>query len=288
MPSPALAEEYSGTPSTFISPDKSLGFSITVPDHNTDVLFTLRVKSSRSWGAVGLGSNDMPGALYLMIYQNESGDNVTFSPRLSTGNHEPRRYDKLEYEVLEGTGVKDGWMTLSARCTEGCRSWNSDNIHGKGYIDHTKPDQDCIYAVGPKETLRSNSASADIRYHEEHGVFKIDLKRTEDTSYTEAPVIKDDAESDGATLQNSKSKLFDAKSTMHAALMTLAILVLYPIGIAILRVGRWARWHGVNQGVALIVVLAAFGLGVATSFKYQRVSDLPLIAQRAGRDCFVN
>lgn len=211
----------------------------------------------------------MPGALYLMIYQNEKGDNVTFSPRLSNGHHEPKYYEDVQYEALNGTGVKDGWMTLTARCID-CRNWNSNNVANKGYIDVNSPNQHAIYGLGPKERLRDDSPSAAIRYHESHGVFTIDMKRTRGAA--DLPVITDESESEGTKLDSQNSGLFDTKSTMHAALMTLAVLVLYPVGIAILRLGKWARWHGANQGVALIVVLAAFGLGVATSFKYQRVS----------------
>ena len=60
-----------------------------------------------SWGAVGLGSEDMDGALYLMIYMNEKGDNVTFSPRLANGHYEPKYYEDMELDILPGTGIFD-------------------------------------------------------------------------------------------------------------------------------------------------------------------------------------
>lgn len=233
----------------------------------------MRMRTSRSWGAIGLGSHDMPGALYFIMYLNEKGDNVTFSPRLAHGNYEPFFNPKMKWEYLAGTGVQDGWATVSFRCIE-CQNWDGGNSGRrrdiKGYLDLGSSSQKSIWALGPKQKLRSDSPSANLRYHESHGVFSIDMARTRGVA--DAPVLTDKSTTEGTTDVSHKTKLFDVKSSMHAALMTLALLVLFPLGIVLLRVGRWASWHGVNQTVALIIVLAGFGMGIATSFHYNRVS----------------
>ena len=257
--------------SVFVSPDGSLAFGLTVPDHdNSDLFFHLRVKTSRSWGAVGLGSDDMKGALYLMIYANEKGDNVTFSPRLAYGNYEPTAYDEIKYEVLEGTGIADGYMTFVAKCTEHCRSWPGGDSDGKGWLDVTSPSQKCIYGLGPKEGFYSNKKDASLKFHQEFGVFTIDLKRTQ--GQADPPVLTKDSKNEGTELNYNKRPQWDVKSTLHATFMCLAVLVLFPLGVAILRLGRWARWHGLNQGVAMLFLLAGFGMGIAASFHYRRVS----------------
>ncbi|OAR01522.1 hypothetical protein LLEC1_07202 [Akanthomyces lecanii] len=268
-PSFATAEDADNPSgqSTFISPDKDLGFAFTIGDEDVnDYFVTMRLRTSRSWGAVGLGSDDMPGALYFVMYLNDKADNVTFSPRLAYGNYEPYFYDEMRWEYLPGTGVKDGYATLSFRCIE-CQNWPGANS-GKGYLDLNSNSQKSIWAVGPRQKLRSDDQQAALRYHESHGVFSIDMARTKGVA--DAPALTDKSVDEGITQVEHATKLFDVKSSMHAALMTLAILVLFPLGIVLLRVGRWASWHGANQAVALIVVLAGFGMGIATSSHYNR------------------
>lgn len=66
---PALAAVDIDGQSTFVTESKELAFGFTVPSiHDDDIYFTLRVPTSVSWGAVGLGSAGMEKALILMIY----------------------------------------------------------------------------------------------------------------------------------------------------------------------------------------------------------------------------
>ncbi|EGX96425.1 cellobiose dehydrogenase [Cordyceps militaris CM01] len=269
VPSLAAADDADNPTgqSTFVSPDKDLGFAFTIGDEDVnDYFVTMRMRTTRSWGAIGLGSHDMAGALYFVMYLNAKGDNVTLSPRLAYGHYEPRFYDAMRWEYLPGTGVKDGFATLSFRCIE-CQNWPGADS-GKGYLDLNSNSQKSIWALGPRQKLHADDQRAPLRYHESHGVFSIDMARTKGTA--DAPVLTDKSVDEGITQVEHVTKLFDVKSSMHAALMTLAILVLFPLGIVLLRVGRWASWHGVNQAVALVIVLAGFGMGIATSFHYNR------------------
>ncbi|KAK8144545.1 hypothetical protein G3M48_005662 [Beauveria asiatica] len=269
VPSLATAEDADNPSgqSTFVSPDKDLGFAFTIGDEDVnDYFVTMRLKTTRSWGAIGLGSHDMAGALYFVMYLNEKGDNVTFSPRLAYGNYEPFFYDSMRWEYLPGTHVQDGYATLSFRCIE-CQNWPGADS-GKGYLDLNSNSQKSIWALGPRQKMHSDDQKAALRFHESHGVFSIDMARTKGAADT--PVLTDKSVDEGITQVEHATKLFDVKSSMHAALMTLAILVLFPLGIVLLRVGRWASWHGVNQAVALIIVLAGFGMGIATSAHYNR------------------
>ncbi|POR31845.1 Uncharacterized protein TPAR_07965 [Tolypocladium paradoxum] len=269
-PSPILAADKDNPPgqSTFVSPGGDLGFAFTVPDNgNSDIFFSLRVPTETSWGAVGLGSDDMKGALFLMIYRNEKGDNVTFSPRVAYGNYEPQLYPDVKFEVLNGTGVIDGYMVFNAKCSEHCRSWPAADSNS-GYIDVTSPNQKAVYAVGPKEAFGSDSPAADIKFHREYGVFTIDMKRTQGSP--DAPVLTKDSVSEGTTLDYRKTGRSDVKAALHATFMVFCIMAMFPFGVVVLRLGRWARWHGLNQTVAMVGVLAGLGLGVAASFNYQR------------------
>lgn len=235
----------------------------------SDVYFSLRVPTSRSWGAVGLGSDDMKGALFLMIYRNERGDNVTFSPRLAYGHYEPEFYPDVEYEVLDGTGVFDDHMVFNARCISHCRSWPARDSNS-GYIDVSSKNVKAIYAVGPKEGFQSNDPEEGIKFHEQYGTFTIDMKRTKGSPDT--PVLTDDSESIGTTLNSKKDGLSDWMATLHAVLMVFCIVALFPFGVILLKLGKLSRWHGLNQTVAMVGVLVGFAMGIVTSFKYQRAS----------------
>lgn len=279
-PRAVLAADKDNPPgqSTFVSPGGDVGFAFTVPDNdNSDIFFSLRVPTANSWGAVGLGSDDMKGALFLMIYRNERGDNVTFSPRVAYGNYEPQLYPDAKVEVLSGTGVVDGYMVFNAKCSEHCRSWPAGDSNS-GYIDVTSPNQKAVYAVGPRESFGSDSPGAGIKMHREYGTFTIDMKRTQGSP--DAPVLTKDSVSEGTSLDYRKTGRSDVKAALHATFMVFCIVAMFPFGVVLLRLGRWARWHGLNQTVAMVGVLAGLGLGVAASFNYQRVGFL------YGRSCF--
>ncbi|CAM1501092.1 Fc.00g102540.m01.CDS01 [Cosmosporella sp. VM-42] len=266
-----LAEEDPDNPngqSTFISPGGQVAFALTVPDHNNvDIYFNLRVPVGISWGAVGLGSEDMDGALYLMIYKNEKGDNVTFSPRLANGHYEPKYYEEMEIEVLNGTGIYDDHMVFVARCAKHCRSWPAGGSNS-GWFDVSSSSQKAIYAFGPKEGFASDRPTAPLKYHQEFGTFTIDSKRTQGVA--DAPVLTEESENEGTTLDSRQTGKSDWKTTLHGVVMIFCIVGMLPLGVVLLRFGGWVRWHGINQTVALVGVLGGFALGIATSFQYQR------------------
>jgi len=194
---------------------------------------------------------------------NEQGDNVTFSPRTSQGNYEPKYYPGFKYEVLPGTGLFDGHMVFSGHCTSGCQNWKG------GYIDVSDNNQKATYAAGPVEGFQSNDPKASVRYHATYGSFKIDMKRT--FGNADAPVLDDQSSSSGTTLDEAggggKS---DKKSIFHGVVMIFVFVGLMPFGIVLLRVGHWVKWHALNQFVAMIIAFGGAGLGVATSLLYQR------------------
>ncbi|KAL7814632.1 hypothetical protein V8C44DRAFT_36580 [Trichoderma aethiopicum] len=255
--------------STFILPDKSLAFAFTVPDNgNTDVYFSLRVSTKRSWGAIGLGSDDMPGALFLILYRSKNNrDNVTFSPRLAYGHYEPKYYPDLKFEVLDGTGVKDGYMTFNAVCNEHCRSWPAGGT-SKGYVDVSSPNQKAIYALGPKESFSDDEVDAGLKMHSEYGTFTIDMKRTQGRA--DLPVLTEDSVAEGTTLNSHSTGKFDWKAAAHAAFMVFSFMLLLPFGAILIRTEKLAKFHKFNQTFALSLVLGGFAFGILASFHYQR------------------
>jgi hypothetical protein len=256
--------------STFVSPDGDVAFAIDIGDNiNTEVYLSLRVKKDRSWGAVGLGSEDMPGALFLMVYKNRENNNVTFSPRLAYGHYEPYYWDELEYDILDDTGIIDDHMVVTIRCKSGCRSWPSRGGQ-RGYLDVSEHNSQAIFGFGPKEDFYSDNKEAPLKYHAGYGSFSIDIGRTEGKS--ELPSLSDSTKNVGSKLVYSKKAKPNWASPLHGVFMVLSIVFLMPVGVVLLRSGGWVKWHALNQTIATIGVLAGFGIGVANSFYYQRVS----------------
>lgn len=242
-----------------------------MPDNgNTDIYFSLRVSTERSWGAIGLGSNEMAGALFLILYRSDNNENnVTFSPRLAYGNYEPKYYPDLKFQTFNGTGVKDGYMTFNAVCNEHCRSWPAGGT-GKGYIDVSSPNQQAIYALGPKERFAGDDPNAGLKMHSEHGTFTIDMKRTQGSA--DVPVLTKDSVSEGTTLNSRSTGNYDWKAAAHASFMVFSFMFLIPLGSILIRTEKWAKLHKFNQTFALCLVLAGLAFGILTSFNYRRVS----------------
>ncbi|KAK7413427.1 hypothetical protein QQX98_007729 [Neonectria punicea] len=271
LPLPSvLAKDDPDNPSgqsTFISPKGNVGFALTIAENkDTELYFSIRAPMDVSWAAVGLGSDDMPGALYLIIYRDERGTGVTFSPRLAYGHYEPKYYDGLEYDVLNGTGIGKNYYTFTARC-KNCRNWASGDS-GRGYIDVSSSNSKSIYAYGPRESFQSSSYTAPLRYHQEFGTFSIDMKRTEGSA--EAPVLNDDSETSGAKLLTNTKAKANWKTPLHGALMIVCVAVLMPLGVVLLRSGLQAKWHALNQTIAMLGAFGAAALGIVNSFYYQR------------------
>ncbi|KAG6009059.1 hypothetical protein E4U21_003391 [Claviceps maximensis] len=273
-PAATLADD--ATPpgqSTFISPDNNVAFAFTVPQiddykYPEATFFSIRVPNKYSWGGVGLGSDDMKGALYFIIYQSDDGLNVTFSPRVAYDNSEPTYWPDMQYTVVENnTGVFQDYMYFTAMCTAQCRSWNRRDTNG-GWLDVSSPSQKAIYAIGPSEPLMSSSQSAPLKFHQEFGVFSIDMGRTRGAA--DAPVLNKDSQNEGTEFIARQTGKSDYKATLHGTFMIFSIIGMMNFGVVLLRACGWAKWHALNQCIATLGALSGLVLGVLTSLLYNR------------------
>lgn len=213
-----------------------------------------------------MGNDEMAGTLVLMAYASADAENVTFSPRLARSETEPQYYSGLEYETItNGTGlVNESTFVYSAVC-HNCRSWPNG-----GKIDVNDQAQKFIFATGPLGDLTTNNKRESVRKHDEHGIFTMDLQHATGEA---GPVTMDSTTiDDGATLVGKITESDrDWFAVFHAIIMIGCFVGLLPLGVLLLRFGKWVRWHGVNQGFALIAVIVGFGLGVKTGTLYNRV-----------------
>ncbi|KAK6951442.1 hypothetical protein Daesc_007977 [Daldinia eschscholtzii] len=177
-----------------------------------------------SWAAVGLGSDRMAGALVLLAYSSESGQNVTLSPRIASGHSEPVFTPEIKVDALDGTGLNNGTFIFNGRCTN-CRSW----LDGAGKIDVASKSQNMIYATGDTSTLKSDSFDAPLRMHYNYGTFTLDMVHA--TGPAGVPTI-DRSENSTlvATTQGlSKEGKKDVAALMHAIIM---VFVGFPLAQA--------------------------------------------------------
>lgn len=258
--------------SVFVSPSRSLAFGIHIPSQQgIDLVFSLQVATGLTWGAVGLGSHRMEHSLMLVLHASADGTNVTLSPRIAPrtgprGPHaEPEAYTAtdIRIEPLAGTGLGNGTMIYNGVC-RGCQ-----NFRG-GYIDFSSTAQAAIFATGPRGWILSDDRQAPLRFHDEFGTFTINMLEAQGSGGV--PVLSLNDETEGAQGGHYHDGKRNWASVFHAVIMVGTFVGLMPLGVLILRVGQWVRWHGANQALAMILVLVGMALGVYSSLWYNRVS----------------
>lgn len=253
--------------SHFVSPDNDLAFSLNVPSNSsTDLYFTMLLGGSLAWGAVGLGSSSMAGSLMLVMYASESGRNVTVSPRRATGHREPVFDPEIRIDALAGTGVVNGsTLVFRGRCAN-CRSWTRAKEGDTRRLDVGSTAAPFLYATGPDRPIRSDDPAQDLQMHYSYGTFAMDLVHATGPAGVPDPTGR----LEGTTLGISETGKSDKAAKAHAVLMIFTFVGLYPLGVLILRLGNWTRWHAGNQVLGLVLVIIAVGLGSRISATYNR------------------
>ncbi|KAI2746649.1 hypothetical protein DTO013E5_150 [Penicillium roqueforti] len=237
-------------------------FAINIPDGSTDLYFHMSGPTDYSWIAVGTG-NEMKDSLMFVIYSKANGENITFSPRLSSGEQEPVYSSSIKVDILNGTGISDNVMTVNARCSN-CTQWET------GSLDLKSTSQPWIFGLGPTGSsaamLRSNSQTANIERHSEYGIFTMDMVRATGgsgglpTSYTN---------STGSVLSKSITNDSNWPSIIHGLCLCGALILLMPAGVVLLRVApKSVRWHWINQTLssAIAIVGIIIGFYLSTMF----------------------
>jgi hypothetical protein len=224
----------------------------------------MQMPSAVTWGAIGLGSQTMNGALVLMMYADSTGENVTMSPRLSYDTTEPVYAPNIDIETLPGTGlINDTTYIFNGRCGN-CRTWDI------GSIDVRSEQQHMIYATGEIGWLRTDDVQYSLRRHSSYGDFTMDMVRA--TGPGQVPII---TPSPNVTLSGTAQGLSevgdkDVVAMLHAVLMVLCFVGLFPFGVLIIRLGTWVRWHWINNSIALLFFVLGSGLGFKISTSYNR------------------
>jgi hypothetical protein len=210
-----------------------------------------------------MGNDEMSGTLMWYAYKDSSGENVTFSPRLSSGHVEPSYSSGIDANVtvLAGTGISNGNYTVNAMC-HNCRTWKG------GSIDPTNTKAKFIFASGPNGDIKSNNKNANTKRHSSYGSFEMDL--TKAVGIKQVPVA---AFADSTGTKETEHKTDgDWAPALHACIMIFAFVGLMPVGVMILRILNSPRWHALNQTLSLALALIGSAMGIYIGTMYNRVS----------------
>lgn len=78
----------------------------------------------------------------------------------------------------------------------------------------------------------------------------------------------------GASAAEDTSNDFDAAAVIHAVVMSVAFVLIFPLGALLLRILENIRSHVITQSVAVILVIIGVGSGVVVSMEYNSVGVL--------------
>ena len=263
---------------------------------NGDVFFHMSGPKTHSWLGVGIGS-EMKNSFMIIAYPSSNGLNTTISPRLGTGHKEPSYNPSIEivkiyndtYAPNANTVTEHGTGTIiSHALCKNCSSWAT------GFLDTRSKTQPFIFALGPNKTFGSDSLEASIPRHEFRGKFTMDM--TQATNYTgwygrvPAPNVPDFKfpPSDTDFANAGASAVFDDVTVsnhmpgVHAALMCVTFLLIFPVGALVMQFLKRALWHAAVQVIGFVAVFAAFGVVIPIARQYNKVctTRIPAIVRR--------
>lgn len=240
-----------------------------------NIYFQITAPDSYSWVGIGTGRG-MSDANIFIMYANGDG-NVTISPRQAPGEVMPTVVaNGADLTLLDGSGVSNGVMTANVRCSN-CESWKSSTL------DLAGASTNWIAAWRQGSALNSQDVSERITQHSDTDEFVVNLSQASVTSDSN-PFSGENASTGGgsntgtgsgsgsgsnsgsnnggAVSQPESTGASDAVLLAHGVCLTIAFVVLYPLGAILMPLlGKWLV-HAVWQVVALLLMWAGFGLGV--------------------------
>jgi hypothetical protein len=248
-------------------PETDVCFSINVPEQSAnsgsgDIYFQLSAPTTYSWVGLAQGTM-MSNANMFLMYSSADGQNVTLSPRTTSGHVMPTHNDAADVSLLEGSGISSGRMVANVRCGN-CDKWDTGSM---SLQDSTS---NWLYAHLQGSPIDSDDMNALISQHGREGAFQWDLSQATGGSDTNPFTSAATTSSPNATGgQNSwmrlSSQVQDRFIQAHGTLASIAFVAVFPIGAILVRLAsfRQLAWtHGGLQIFGYAVFIAAAGIGI--------------------------
>ncbi|OJD36665.1 uncharacterized protein BKCO1_10000167 [Diplodia corticola] len=259
------------------SSDGNLTFSLTATNNNgaVDLYMHLSGPDQWQWVAVGVGAQ-MKDALIFLLYHSSDGNNVTFSPRVATGENEPSYRSSIDCFVYEGddtpsVGILQDSTSDGDRYSVNAHCRDVKSAAPEASLDLSDKSQPFIYAIGPmSHDLHSNSRSAGIRRHLYYGGFTMDMTAATEANTTVAGTAFG-MDMKGATMGGRLHGDDGGRgSGTHAVVMCGTFLFIFPLGVVLLRGFERVQLHAGTQAGGFVVICAGSGLGIWISGFYNK------------------
>ncbi|TIA16481.1 CBD9-like protein [Aureobasidium pullulans] len=141
----------------------------------------------------------------------------------------------------------------------------------------TSTNQPFIFALGPTgSAISSDSTSESIRQHSMYDSFTLDMQQAS-FSGSDTPALSPSsgaASSDSGSGSASSSSSSDTAMSsggsntynmVHGIFMSIAFVILFPLGVLVLRLGHSVIGHGIIQALAYCFVIVGLGTGIYLS-----------------------
>lgn len=227
------------------------------------------------WVAMGIGGQ-MAGATIFLVYADGAG-NVTVSVRDGGPGHvEPQLDSALQagLTLLEGSGIVGKNMVANILCTT-CKLQSSSTATSSDWI--------AAWFIG--SAVDSTSTSYNVNQHSQENTRQYSLDLTGAAmAYDSNPFLSTSASTSaspstatatsagavpsttsktsiGVTIGNSPQKIARYDKA-HGIVMSTVVVLLFPIGAIIMRVGGSMNAHRGVQLLSLVAMVAGLGLGI--------------------------
>jgi hypothetical protein len=227
-----------------------------------DIYIQLSAPVTYSWVALAQGTA-MSNANMFLMYSSADGQNVTLSPRTTSGHVMPTHNNAADISLLEGSGISNGRMIANVRCGN-CNKWNTGSM---SLQDSTS---DWLYAHLQGAAIDSDDVNAHISQHDREGTFQWDLSKATGGSDSNpftgaATTTSSNTTSRQTSWTRLTSEVQDRFIQAHGTLASIAFVAIFPIGAILVRLAniRHLAWtHGSLQIFGCVIFIAAAGLGV--------------------------
>lgn len=242
-------------------PENDVCFSLAIPESSAasgsgDIFFQLSAPTTYSWIALAQGTM-MRNANMFVMHSSADGQNVTLSPRTTSGHVMPTYNAAANITLLEGSGISDGMMTANVRCSN-CETWSTGTM---GLNDGSS---DWVYAGLQGPPIASDALEAPISQHDDHGSFQWDLSKAVGGSSTN-PFLASNSSTTSSSSSTSEDHRHNRLIQAHGSLASIVFIAIFPLGAILVRLASFTNlaWiHGILQLCGYAIFIAAAGLGI--------------------------
>ncbi|OTB15319.1 hypothetical protein K445DRAFT_22808 [Daldinia sp. EC12] len=217
--------------------------------------FSGKFSRGLGWTAFGRG-HAMDGALMFLFYPNDALDGLTVSVRSTTGHYPPALSDfHSRLSLLQTSLTSDGYYVAEVIC------------HACRLDDEQSADESWIWSANTNQKMQTSDVHAELQLHTAYDFISVIVQSDDVLNGASLNVTSDRSSSVKQTTGQNENPAPSAWIISHAVLMMGSFLVLYPIGILAVALGKRCSFlvHVSVQPFATGCVLLGVTLGLTQS-----------------------